>query len=59
MKYPVHYLIAGSQGIIHKRDGFDISFTVSVAYVTVYNNEQYDKYWAGRLEYLKNNEKAD
>jgi hypothetical protein len=59
MKYPTHYLVTGSQGRLHLRDGLDTSFTGSVANVTVYDAEQQDRYWAGRLEYLRTNEKAE
>lgn len=54
MIYPTHYLVSGSQGIIHQRDGLDVSFTGSVANVIINNGGQQDKFWAGRLEYLKN-----
>lgn len=54
MKYPIYYLVSGSQGMIHQRDGLETSFTGSVANVTVNNGEQQDKFWAGRIEYLKN-----
>lgn len=58
MKFPIYYLVQGSQGKIHQRDDLDTSFTGTVANVTVSNVAEYEKYWAGRLEYLKNNENA-
>jgi hypothetical protein len=58
-KYPQYYLVTGSQGRLHQRDGLDTSFTGTVANVTVSNAEQYDRFWAARLEFLRANEKAD
>ena len=54
MKFPIYYLVSGTQGAQHQRDGLDVSFTGSVANVTVNDGEQYDKFWAGRIAYLKN-----
>lgn len=57
--FPQYYIVNGSQGTLHKRDGLDVIFSGIEAKIIVHNLKQYQIYWAGRLEYLKNNEKAD
>jgi hypothetical protein len=51
-----YYLVSAPQGRLHARDGLDTSFTGSVANVTVASPEQADRFWATRLEYLRETE---
>jgi hypothetical protein len=59
MKYPLYYLVSGSQGMLHQRDGLNTLFIGIDAKVVVNNCEQYGKFWAARLEYLKNAQATD